>query len=156
MSSIRLFTLLAALALFPAAAHAQGFTTITACYVPKSGSVYRIKVESTPTKCAPNHVEFSWDAGGAAPAPVYFPTTFANALVVPPGETAELKMSCPSAQALVLGGYIKHGPAAQLVDILANSPDGSADTWIFRAHNHGTEQSQIGTFIRCFVLLAGS
>lgn len=154
MSRIRLFSLLAALALLPAGAQAQ--TTITACYVPKSGTVYRIKVEGTPTKCAQNHVEFSWDAAGAAPAPVYFPTTYANAFVVPPGETAELKMSCPSSQALVLGGYIKHGPEAQLVDILANSPDGSADSWIFRAHNYGAEQSQIGTFIRCFVLLAGS
>ena len=154
MLRIRLFSLLAGFALLPGAAQAQ--TTITACYVPKSGSVYRIKVEGTPTKCAQNHVEFSWDAGGTAPAPVYFPTTYANAFVVLPGETAELKMSCPSSQALVLGGYIKHGPDAQLVDILANSPDGSADTWIFRAHNYGAEQSQIGTFIRCFVLLAGS
>lgn len=156
MSNTRLAALLAvlALALAPAAAHAQG--TITACYVPRSGSVYRIKVEGAPSKCAQNHVEFSWESGGSASAPVYLPTTYANAFVVPPGETAELKMSCPSTQALVLGGYIKHGPDAQLVDILADSPDGSANTWIFRAHNHGTAQSQVGTFIRCFQLLAGS
>jgi hypothetical protein len=153
MNAIRLAALLAALALLPAAAEAQN--TITACYVPKSGTVYRIEVAGAPDKCAQNHIEFSWTDGEAS-APVYSPTTYANAFVVPPGETAELTMSCPSSQALVLGGYIKHGPDAQLVDILASSPDGSADTWIFRAHNHGTEQSQVGTFIRCFVLLAGS
>lgn len=155
MNAIRLAAALAALALIPAAAQAQA--TLTACYVPKTGTVYRIRVEGAPNKCSPNHVEFSWEtSGGAAAAPVYFPTTYANAFVVPPGETAELKMSCPASQALVLGGYIKHGPDAQLVDILANSPDGTANTWIFRAHNHGTEQSQVGTFIRCFELLAGS
>ncbi|HJS46534.1 MAG TPA: hypothetical protein VJ773_00970 [Gemmatimonadales bacterium] len=153
MNRIRIAALLAALVLMPAAAQAQ---TFSACYVPKTGSVYRIKVDAAPQKCGQNHVEFTWEAGGTASAPVYFPTTHGNAFFVPPGETAELTMSCPVASDhLVLGGYIKHGPDAHLVDILADAPDGVADTWIFRAHNHGTEPSQVGTFIRCFHLLAG-
>ena len=41
MTRIRFAALLAALALVPAAAEAQ--STITACYVPKTGSVYRIE-----------------------------------------------------------------------------------------------------------------
>ncbi|HEX9893937.1 MAG TPA: hypothetical protein VGA78_08425 [Gemmatimonadales bacterium] len=50
MSRIRLSMLVAIVALFPAA-RAQAQTTFTACYVPKSGTVYRIKVEGAPSKC---------------------------------------------------------------------------------------------------------
>ncbi len=42
---------------------------LTACYVPASGTVYRIKVTNTPTKCLqPTHVEFSWTDGAEAAA----------------------------------------------------------------------------------------
>jgi hypothetical protein len=54
----------AAFVLLPAAS-AQAQTTLTACYVPKSGTVYRIKVEGTPTKCGQNHVEFTWQSGAS-------------------------------------------------------------------------------------------
>ena len=60
MNPIRSLAALAALAVVaiavPASASAQ---ELTACYVPKSGTVYRIKVEGTPTKCSQNHVQFS-------------------------------------------------------------------------------------------------
>ena len=38
---------------------------IFACYVPKSGTVYRIKTPSTPAAClSGNHIEFSWNQQG--------------------------------------------------------------------------------------------
>jgi len=45
--------IVAAVALAPSAAAAQ-----TACYVPGSGTVYRIKEPNTPTQCRSGHVEF--------------------------------------------------------------------------------------------------
>ena len=37
---------------------------IYACYVPKTGTVYRINVSGSPTKCGTNHVSFSWNISG--------------------------------------------------------------------------------------------
>ncbi len=37
---------------------------ITACYIPSSGTVYRIKEPNTPTACQNRHVEFSWNEQG--------------------------------------------------------------------------------------------
>jgi hypothetical protein len=58
---------LAALSTVPAEAQS---TTIYACYVPASGTVYRIKAPGLKTDCnSPQHVEFSWnDSGTAGPA----------------------------------------------------------------------------------------
>jgi hypothetical protein len=40
-------------------------TTYYACYVPSSGTVYRIKTADTPSACTkPTHVEFSWNHQG--------------------------------------------------------------------------------------------
>jgi hypothetical protein len=37
---------------------------IVACYVPNTGTVYRIKEPNTPTACQARHVEFSWNEQG--------------------------------------------------------------------------------------------
>ena len=62
-----LFTIAFASAVIPEALAGQT-TTLTACYVPKSGTVYRIKAPNTPQACTKaDHVEFNWsdqsDAG---------------------------------------------------------------------------------------------
>ncbi|MBL0937591.1 MAG: tail fiber domain-containing protein [Gemmatimonadaceae bacterium] len=60
--------LLAALGL-AAATPAEAQTVIHACYVPASGTVYRIKATSTPQNCLqPTHVAFSWTDGAEAVA----------------------------------------------------------------------------------------
>ena len=63
MRCLKIAAALALLALIPGAAQAQ--STLTACYVPKSGTVYRIQAPGSPTKCSQNHVEFSWTSDGA-------------------------------------------------------------------------------------------
>ena len=57
---------LTAAAFAPGAAHAQTVNeVITSCYVPASGSVYRIKTPGGPTTCqSPKHVEFTWNSQG--------------------------------------------------------------------------------------------
>jgi hypothetical protein len=58
---------LAAGALLPRSVRAQGTTpdSLHACYVPGSGTVYRIRGAATPGRCAPGHTEFAWTAGAA-------------------------------------------------------------------------------------------
>jgi hypothetical protein len=42
--------------------------TIRACYVPASGTIYRIGVAGGPTACRGNHVEMKWTVSGSAGA----------------------------------------------------------------------------------------
>ena len=121
MKSIRTVALLATLVLMPAAAHAQTAqnTILTACYVPKSGSVYRIKAEGTPTKCGTNHVEFSWFESSV---PVFSTKTYTKSLTIGAGGTLDWIVSCLDPQERILtGGYGTDGwePA---FDISANRP----------------------------------
>lgn len=55
-----------AAALAPSFLSAQSSSaTYAACYVPRSGTVYRIKAPNTPSACTKkDHVEFSWTEAG--------------------------------------------------------------------------------------------
>jgi hypothetical protein len=55
-----------AAALAPSVLSAQSSSaTYSACYVPRSGTVYRIKAPDTPSACTKkDHVEFSWTEAG--------------------------------------------------------------------------------------------
>jgi len=72
-STPRLFlAALAFAAALPIAAHAQAPTTadtIRACYVPASGTIYRIGVAGSPTACHGGHIEMTWNVAGPAGAP---------------------------------------------------------------------------------------
>lgn len=50
---------------------AQAQTTLYACYIPSTGSTYRIKAPNTPSECTKStHVQFSWvDGAGAVRIP---------------------------------------------------------------------------------------
>lgn len=49
----------------PTPASAQAPELLYACYVPKSGTVYRIRSSNAPAECVkPDHVEFSWNQQG--------------------------------------------------------------------------------------------
>jgi hypothetical protein len=74
MSTIRTLAAAALVssALVPAALRAQdaavpaaGPRRLTACSVPGSGTMYRIKEPGMPAACAPGHAEFSWIDGGS-------------------------------------------------------------------------------------------
>lgn len=62
----------AMVALMGAGLHAQTTQSVTsseqsACYVPGSGTVYRIRTASAPSQCSPGHVEFQLSTGSAKP-----------------------------------------------------------------------------------------
>lgn len=110
MNRIRIAAALAALALIPAAAQAQA--TITACYVPNSGSVYRIKAAGAPSTCKQNHVEFSWETdvtvGYAARDGVPFTQQ------VWPNSSQSYFAHCAEGEVPVGGGFSAGGPALVL------------------------------------------
>ena len=71
MNRMLVVATIAALAPAALSAQTQAATTasitdgvIYACYVPKTGTVYRINVSGSPTKCGTNHVSFSWNVSG--------------------------------------------------------------------------------------------
>jgi hypothetical protein len=111
MKTIRFFAPLAAITLAmiaPNAGSAQTTTTETtmhACYVPKTGTVYRIKVTGTPVKCSPNHVEFSWTAGsGALPAPQVI-VTASTPPAIDAGAEIGMDVTCPAGTTMLTGGF---------------------------------------------------
>ncbi len=147
MSRIRLFSLLAAFTLLPAAAHAQN--TITACYVPKTGSVYRIQAPGAPDACKSSHVEFSWESAPASIAATE-DTTYVLITPIPPGETAVVQRPCPDADQRVLsGGFGKMGPELSELEVVRSSPFMTGHGWEVVARNNSTVWNQIVSFVRC-------
>lgn len=73
---IALALIILAAALVPSVLSAQSSDTYTACYVPRSGTVYRIKAPNTPSDCTKqDHIEFSWtEAGMPGPQGAQGPT----------------------------------------------------------------------------------
>lgn len=139
------------LVLMPTMAQAQ---TLTACYVPKSGSVYRIKAQGTPTACKPSHVEFSWE--GTAPGYIAFHTTGADAHVVAPGTTAELVRFCGPGEQLMTGGYTKVGDATSEVEVKESHPGAGMERWYVKVQNHGASEAEVLVWTRCFILIPHS
>ena len=137
MTTIRSLVTLAAVALAafaPKAASAQqtlnGETTLYACYVPKSGTVYRIKVEGTPTKCAQNHVQFSWTTGGASSVQVFEHGRVTIGLLG--GESVQQEIACPAGSTPVSGGF-DADPTIVVDRSISYSLDPTK--WSFRARN---------------------
>ena len=150
MKLIPALVLAAVMMVLPRAAHAQ--TTLTACYVPKSGTVYRIKVEGAPSKCSQNHVEFTWSTATSG-VPQVDHVTHTQLFAVPAGETVVVKKSCSNdPDFLLTGGYEKVAPVTQALEIVSSGPDGGMDTWRVVVTNHGASEASIGLFVRCFRL----
>lgn len=138
MKLTHVVALIACAALVPAAAQAQTSLTgqtIYACYVPKTGTVYRIKVADSPTKCAPNHVAFSWDvAGGTGGGGLTGFRVTGNTVEVAPLGVYGTPVMCNAGEIVVNGGYsvgdVALGALASVI-IMQDAPlrDAGADRW---------------------------
>ena len=125
MSRIRIAALLAVIALIPAAAEAQ--STITACYVPKTGSVYRIQAPGAPEACKSSHVEFSWQTG--APSGLAGYQIRGSALTEIGGNsTYSVNSACQSGEVAVGGGY-GFNPAISGVSVTSSGPLVNGTGW---------------------------
>ena len=143
MSLTRSAALLAALVLIPAAAQAQ---TITACYVPKTGSVYRIKAADTPTACKTNHVEFSWKA----PAVTYGAITTVTAFfTAQPGELGFGGVDCPAGSVPISGGFISMDPNNGNFQVRASVNHPQTPGWRVNGHNYGSTPVEIAVQAYC-------
>jgi hypothetical protein len=147
MRSLKLIAAVAALAILPSVASAQ--TTITACYVPKSGSVYRIKVDGTPTKCAQNHVEFSWETG--AEQMYGYITTVDETITVQPGTMLAGAAYCGDGYLAISGGYMVMGQSDTGPDlqILTDTRLIANPGWVVSARNLGSEPVEIRIDAHC-------
>lgn len=144
MNRIRVAVLLGALALLPAAAQAQ--TTITACYVPKSGSVYRVKVEGAPAKCAKSHVEFSWETGVSGWGS---PNTHSELVTIQPGELAYHGVTCPQGTVPLSGGFIVQDPENSGVIVTASYYQPIGNAWSVTGVNKGAAPASMVVHAYC-------
>lgn len=146
MSFPRSAALLALLALIPAAANAQ--STITACYVPKTGSVYRIQAAGAPDACKPNHVQFSWESAPVGTVDTE-DTTYVLITPLPPGESTVIQRPCPDPAERVLSGGFGKSAIEPLLEVVRSSPFLTGQGWEVVVFNHSTEWNSVASFVRC-------
>lgn len=147
MRHLKLIALLAVLALLPSAAEAQ--TTITACYVPKSGSVYRVKADGAPPACAKNHVEFSWETDTQ---PLYgYVNRYSDTVTIAPGAIVSAAAYCPADRMPISGGFTVLGIYGGPVDVqlLGSVRLDASNAWVVAARNDGTDPVDIRVDAHC-------
>ena len=146
---------------------AQAQTTMYACYVKNTGTVYRIKTTGAPTKCSSNHTEFSWNMEGkegpqgpqgpqGPEGPSGWPGVYRLGVFhVAPIGTTDLANYCPSGQILLSGGHYAINPPAGL-EIIGSSPHYSANEppetrsgWKVRVRNNSNSEYQVRVDVYC-------
>ena len=162
MTATRIAAAFALVALLPSVARAQ---TLTACYVPKSGTVYRIKVDGAPTKCAQNHVEFTWSATGTpgpqgpqgetGPQGPAGPAGNTGLEIVQraqreidPGQSQTVDVTCPTGGKVAIGGGFAMGGGSNGINVHSSEPlaDGS---WRFYVSNSAATSLQFRAYVLC-------
>ena len=164
-------TAVALMSLTTASASAQG--TLTGCYVPNSGTVYRIKAAGLPEAChSKNHVEFTWSlqgpqgpAGPAGPTGPQGPAGPAGGLPaagveykatagtdVTPGGIGNVTVNCSPGKVPVGGGFENHNTIA--VRVFQSSPaatvfGGPPTGWSVTFLNQSTIASSIFAWVVC-------
>jgi hypothetical protein len=137
--------LAAGFALFPRSAEAQaGVTSYHACYVPGSGTIYRIKEANTPGACRKStHVEFQWIDFPRAIAPTLVHT---NQTINPGTAGFALVAQCPLGSIAAAGGYYLEGTTLTLV---GNAPSTDVRQWIVTVRNEGSVAYKAHAYARC-------
>ena len=143
MRCLKIAAALALLALIPGAAQAQ--STLTACYVPKSGTVYRIQAPGSPSKCSQNHVEFSWTSAGAEPLQTL--TTNTEAYEVAAGAADDRLIACEPGTLVISGGYDVTAGGAFTVQQDHPQPGGSG--WRLAVTNGSASPQQVIAYALC-------
>lgn len=119
LAAAALLTVVAGAAI-PSAARAQQAAaddTIRACYVPASGTIYRIGVAGGPTSCHGNHIEMKWNVAGPAGAP---------GVAGPKGDAGPAGPPGPQGEAGAAGPQGEAGPAGPKGDTGPAGPQGPA------------------------------
>ena len=179
--TVRLFFAAAAAALPVAAstpAVAQTTSLLHACYVPKSGTVYRIKTANAPAECIKaDHVEFSWNeqgiqgpvgpegpagpsgpsgpAGEAGPVGPQGPSgvsgyEFVESIFrpVPGNTTSDHALRCPGSKRAVGGGY-RVETGHDFVRVLWDTPIDGGLGWFLRLNNPNAQTFSVSLYVLC-------
>lgn len=121
-----------------------------ACYVPSSGTTYRIKEVDLKQECSKStHVQFSWTDGKATAVSEFFTVESAPHTVGPQSQSFVVQ-SCPTGSQLVSGGHrsvVKGSPTVPFVARSSPSDDGKG--WGVLMANPGDGTVIFGVFVRC-------
>ena len=138
----------------PAALRAQSTTpkVFYACYVPNSGTVYRIKEADLKQQCAKStHVQFSWTDGASTPSTVI--TVTAADVVLQPGTGGAAVAICPDGYVPSGGGHaFKELDISAAPPVLRNSaPTGGGHGWNVTVDNFAANAgvTRFTAFVRC-------
>jgi len=134
---------------------AQAQTTTTpkvfyACYVPSSGTTYRIKEVDLKQECSKStHVQFSWTDGNRSAVSQFF-NVFSEIQTVAPATQTVVSQQCPAGSQVVSGGHrflLKGLPDFPFVTKSAVSDEGNG--WSVLVANPGTNTVTFIMFARC-------
>jgi hypothetical protein len=167
-----LFAMVCALVATSERAEAQTETKLFACYVPLTGTVYRIRETNLKQTCTAGHVEFNWNAEGAqgpqgtqgiqgiqgiqgVPGPQGPPGpsgpgatlqwhVVQRITTVPGSDIGGASVDCP-AGTVVTGGGALFGNAP--LTIVGSYPYGQG--WDVQARNNGTVGVQLFAYAVC-------
>lgn len=123
--------------------------TIHACYVPKTGTMYRVGTAGAPAQCKQaSHMPMKWDASGVSGT-----YTVEMTLTRQPGDSPWVNTKCPTGHALS-GGHFVHfanfAPPYPDVRLLASAPSAvNRDEWGFRLANSGSQAVDITLLLVC-------
>jgi hypothetical protein len=142
---------MAALTLSARPAEAQaGTTTYFACYVPGSGTIYRIKSANTPAACKKStHVEFQWTDFVRAIDPFIAKRN----IDVNPGAVVSASVECPAGSVAYTGGFRLNDDGLQ---VRASHPDigqtpSSLWRWIVVVKNESSAAATFDLYARCTI-----
>ena len=167
--------MLAGVSLAPMRIAAQSPTVLYGCYVPASGTVYRIKADGLPSDCkSKNHVQFTWSlqgppgpqgaVGPAGPQGVPGPSGPLSGRVLvtasgsaAPNAVASAIATCPAGKKLLGGGFRGlTGPTTTVSHNMPRSIPGTSsfsDTeWQVTLHN----ADQFALFFDVFAICANA
>ena len=151
---------------------ASAQATLTGCYVPNSGTVYRIKAPDLPGAChSKNHVEFTWSlqgpqgvqgpagptgpqgpagpAGGLAVSAIKVVTAFTAP--IPAGGKGSVAVDCPAGTIATGGGGRSTSPSVPL-RLLGSIPFRANDTpiaWVLDFENPNAIAIEGHAFVVC-------
>lgn len=122
-------------------------TTFYACYVPNSGTVYRIKAANTPAACTrPTHVEFSWNAATAPGFSQVF-VVISDEVWVPANSFGAAIATCPEGTTLLNGGYALSVDATSVPVVQASLPHPyNSNAWLVNVGNLQPDAKTIQVF----------
>lgn len=146
--------------------------SIRACYVPGSGTVYRVGAPGAPDACtAGAHVEFAWEATGvggpSGPVGATGPTgpvgpqgpagadgvsgyeVVSSSGTLPGGGTLTLQMDCPAGKAVLGGGFTYS--FANTLALKASYPtaSGGVSSWVVVLQNSILTDVPVSAYATC-------